>query len=196
MKKRSAIILAGGKNTRMGINKAFLKVNQTKIIDYQVDTLRSLCDEVIIVTNKPEDFEYLGVSLIEDLIKDRGPLSGIYSGLSVATSPYALVMACDMPYLDRKLIEFMFKECSGYDAVVPVSNRHLQPLHAIYSKNCLKPIIASVENLTLKVSSFYNQVSVRYISETEIKNFVNPERAFFNINTPDDLRLYLQRFSN
>lgn len=185
--KATGIILAGGKNSRMGENKAFLKVGKKKIIDRLVEKLKKDLEQVIIVTNERACYDYLEVDVISDIIPGMGPLSGIHAGLKNARYEHALVMACDMPFVEGELGLLLMEEATGFDVVVPQIGEHLQPLFAVYAKNCIKPIEDCLKNSIYKVAAFYPQVKVNYVSEEKIAALSDIEKVFINVNTPKDL---------
>lgn len=187
MLNASAIILAGGKSSRMKVNKAFVTINQQKMIALVVEKLRLLFNEVIVVTNKPEDYSGLGVKTATDLVPGQGPLGGIQAGLIAASNQHSFVMACDMPFVEPALISYLVGESHDNDVVVPKIGDYIEPLHAVYSKDCLEKISECLDGGKHKVYSFYDQVKVKYVDLETLKILTNPEKAFFNVNTPEDL---------
>lgn len=183
----AAIILAGGKSTRMGANKALLEIENRRLIRRIADELVGEFAEVIIVANDPEPYKELGFKVTGDILPGRGPLIGIHAGLSV--SPYRLnfFTACDMPFINGPLVAYMVEETGDADALVPKIDGLWQPLFAVYSRDCLPAITDSINRERYKVSAFYPAVRVKYIEEDVIRKFSDPERLFFNINTPTEL---------
>ena len=135
--KTTGIILAGGKNLRMGQNKAFLEVQGQRIIDRTKSLFVDLFDEVLLVANSLPDYLDLNLRTVADLYREKGPLGGIFTGLFHASFPHAFVAACDMPFLNRALISHLVGLSPGYDIVIPLTEDGLQPLHAVYSRKCL-----------------------------------------------------------
>jgi len=189
MLKATAIILSGGKNSRMGCNKAFLEIDGQKIIEKIIQELYGVFDQVIIVSNEPIAYSYLDVEVIPDLIPGCGPLSGMHAGLAKARNYYSLVVACDMPFVDSRLAGYLVQEAPGFDVVVPQVNQLLQPLFAVYSQNCLTEIKKCIERRVFSISAFYHRVRVKYIPQKIIAELVNPYRVFLNVNTPYDLEI-------
>ena len=101
---------------------------------------KDLFEEIIIITNQRERYRYLGVNVYEDLIPNLGALGGLYTGIARSSFPYSFVIACDMPYLKRPVIEHLAKRTEGYDVIIPKTEDGLEPLHAIYSKHCLEAV--------------------------------------------------------
>ncbi|MFQ6069429.1 MAG: molybdenum cofactor guanylyltransferase [Candidatus Aminicenantales bacterium] len=193
----SCIILAGGKNTRMGREKAFLRIGERTIIEEQKDTLKKIFDEIIIVTNNHSYFHNLDVKVVKDIIPHCGPLGGLYSGLSVCSNIHGFLIGCDMPFPSISLINYMIKKIKKNDIVIPVSSRGLEPLFAIYSLNCLETIKRHLEMKDLKISNVLNYHRVSYVSPREVKKFDPHEFSFLNVNTPEEyeqgLKIWLKR---
>lgn len=184
----TGIILAGGKNTRMGTNKAFLNIDGERLIDRTIRILKDIFGEVILVTNSPLDYlDHDGV-IVSDIIKEKGALGGIYTGLFFTTGTHAFVSACDMPFLNRAFIEYMVEHAAGYDIVVPKLADGFQPLHAIYSRRCLSAIKKVLSTDNLKITSFYRGLKTLIIPEDVISSYDPEGRMFYNINTREDLR--------
>jgi molybdopterin-guanine dinucleotide biosynthesis protein A len=122
-----------------------------------------------------------------DLYPDTGPLGGIYTALSAASHPHVLVVACDMPWLNRPLLEYMTELRHTADVVVPRWDKFPEPLHAVYSKACLEPIREKLEAEMFKITAFYGRVKVRFVERAEIERFDPDGRSFVNVNTPDEL---------
>ncbi len=183
------IVLAGGKSTRMGTNKALLPLRERTLLATVVTALRPLFNEIIVVTNTPELYRDLEVHLVTDVIPGRGPLSGIHAGLLASPHWYNFIVACDMPFLATGFINYLLGQAPGYDAVVPRRGKYLQPLHAVYSQGCLAAIEACLQRQEYQAFAFYPGVRVRYvdIDRLEVKGVNDPEKIFFNINTPADL---------
>lgn len=183
----TGIILSGGKNKRMGINKAFLKINGQRLIDRTVDIFKSLFDPVIVVTNTPPLYLDLGVEIVTDLYANTGALGGIYTGLFYAPSDQAFVVACDMPFIDKNFIKHMISRSKNFDIVVPQCPEGFQPLHAIYSKKCLPRIENLITNNKLKISGFYKGVKMLTLNEDVILPFDPEGKMFLNVNSQQNL---------
>ena len=183
----SCIVLAGGGGKRLGTDKAFLEIGGQVLIEGIVEKMARIGDEVIIVTNSPHRYDRLEARLVGDVYPGKGALGGIYSGLKAARSPHSLVVACDMPFLDLRLLRYMILLSSGQDVVIPRVEGLTEPLHAIYSKRCLQPIERVLAAGSLKIIDFFPEVRVRYVEKQEIELFDPKHLSFFNINTPADL---------
>lgn len=185
----TAIIIAGGKSNRMGnCDKAFLKIGKVPVIKLQLRLLKRHFRKIIIVTNSLNKYKGLkGIRVISDVAANQGPLGGILSGLLASRERYNFVVACDMPFINHRLIKYMQTKTTGYDVVVPRVNNRYEPLFCIYSKGCSRFIKPLLDKRILKISRFFPEVKVREISQKEVSRFGRPDKIFMNINTPDDL---------
>ncbi len=185
----TSIVLAGGKSRRLGRDKALEKLDGKTIIERVIERLSPLGTEIIVVTAE-EDQDFLPdleVKRVFDVYPGKGALVGIYSGLKAASTFYSLVVACDMPFLNTALLRYLTELSSGFDAIVPKLEGKLQPVHAVYSKDCLGPIEAMLVEDRLKVTDLPRTVRARYVEAEEVETF-DPERlSFFNINSQSDL---------
>jgi molybdopterin-guanine dinucleotide biosynthesis protein A len=184
----TGIILAGGKNTRMGATKAFLTINGTRLIDTILKVYRNIFPEIIIVTNDPLDYtEFSDVVVVTDIYKEKKALGGIYTGLFYASCEYSFVIACDMPFINIDFILYMTKLTGKHDIIVPLPDDGYQPLHAVYSQRCLPAMKRLITADKLKVTGVYKEMRLMTITEEQIKPFNPDGRLFLNINTPEDL---------
>jgi molybdopterin-guanine dinucleotide biosynthesis protein A len=183
----TGIILSGGKNLRMGQNKAFIKIAGVSIIERILDLFRNLFDEIIIVTNEPELYLPFDAKVYTDLIPDAGALGGLYTGLYYSSSFYSFVVACDMPYLKRSVIDHLIQRVEGYDVTLPRTEDGLHPLHAIYSKRCIQPIQRLLEEKRARITDFYPFVRVNVVGPHEISPLDPGFESFINLNTPAEL---------
>lgn len=183
----TGIILTGGKSSRMGRNKAFLRLNGEVIIERTVRLFKTLFDEVILVTNSPDEYKYLNTRIVSDIYPQGGSLIGIYSGLYHSSSQYSFVAACDMPFLKKDFIEYIIKQKDNYDIVIPFSKDGQEPLHAIYSKTCLNPMEEQIKRGNLKIIDIIPGLKARRIERDEIIPFDPEFTSFINVNTPSEL---------
>ncbi|MEE9584863.1 MAG: molybdenum cofactor guanylyltransferase [Candidatus Brocadiales bacterium] len=189
----SAVIMAGGKSLRMGEDKACLKIGSLSVVEFQLQRLRPLFKEIILSTNTPGRFKALDIPAVPDLIPDKGPLGGIYTALTKIENPDLFAIACDMPFVNPELIEYMRERSEGYDVIVPETERGLEPLHAIYSRACIPAIKKQLDtNDNGRVISFFPDVKVRVVTKEEITGIKGGEDAFLNFNTPEDYQRALE----
>jgi molybdopterin-guanine dinucleotide biosynthesis protein A len=182
-------VQAGGKSTRMGEDKALKPFLERPLIQRVVDRLRPIADEVIVTTNRPEDYAFLGTRLISDLKPGRGALGGLYTAITSASYPIVAVVACDMPFASTRLIEGMSSLMVQHEAdvVIAKSDEGYEPLHAVYRREtCLPAIKSAIDADLWKVIAWFPQVNVHELSAEEIKSLDPGGLAFWNVNTPEE----------
>ena len=177
-------ILAGGKSSRMGTDKSFVRVLGRPLIEDVLAHVAGIGAEIIIVTNRPEDYRYLGLPLFTDVLPDKGALGGIYTALHSSSQPHTFCVACDMPFVVRPLLDYLISLIPEGDAIIPRLNGEAEPFRAIYAQVCLAPALDAGK---MRVISFFPDVRVRFVDEPEIDRFDPQHLSFFNVNTPDDL---------
>ncbi|MBI5328170.1 MAG: molybdenum cofactor guanylyltransferase [Deltaproteobacteria bacterium] len=188
----TAIILAGGKSSRMGFNKAFIDIGGQNIINRTISLFKELFDEIILVVNNTADYEELDIPTVTDIFKGAGSLGGIYTGLFHASSEHSFVAACDMPFLSSEVISRMIQVSGSCNAAVPFIMGRYHPLHAVYSKKCLKPIEEMIKNKDLRITNLFQKVNIKKLDE---KNWLLSEQvssSLDNINTKEDLNRAIQ----
>jgi molybdopterin-guanine dinucleotide biosynthesis protein A len=183
----TGVILAGGKSRRFGSNKAFAEVNGSQLIKRVIEVLGSVFEEMVIITNEPEAYAFLGLPMYEDLIKGLGPIGGIYTGLENIRNSKGFFVACDMPFINENLVRYMAGINNEFDAVVPMIGWKMEPLHALYSKTCLSTIRALIGSGECMINKFYKKINVRFVNEDEVKVHDPLLKSFYNINKPDEL---------
>ncbi len=193
----SGLVLAGGQSRRLGQDKTLLRLwgeQGPTLLEATVARLGAVCDEVLVVGLVPSARPGLPARLVPDRFPGTGALGAIYTGLQEAKYPFALAVACDMPFLDEELLRHMAGLPRDYDVLIPrvPSNQeageyHLEPLHAIYGRSCMEPILRSLEKGQRKIIDFFPEVRVCYLEQEELASFEPLERVFQNINTPEDL---------
>ncbi len=184
----TGIILCGGKSIRMGENKAFIQIEGVPIINRIYDLFKELFREVIIVTNQKDLFSAFDSRIYSDLIPGKGALGGLYTGLVLSTWQYCFCVACDMPFINKSLVQYLIENIDDADVVVPRTKDGLEPLHAIYSKNCVDPIRRMIEDGKSKIVDMYDQVKVKIIDEENFLFFDPGRESFINVNTPAELQ--------
>ena len=186
----TSIILAGGKSSRLGQSKALQVIDGKSLIQWVIDRLAILSTEIIIVTAHGEAVpcsSAVRIKMVADIYPGKGSLVGIYSGLIASSSSRAVVVGCDTPFLRVSLLEYMTQICSTFDVVVPRIKDKLEPLCAVYSKNCSGPIQRLLEQDELRIIKLFSMVKVKYVEEDEINRFDPEQLSFFNINSQVDL---------
>lgn len=184
----TGVIQAGGKSTRMGGEpKALLDLGGRRIIERVLDVLRAVADPVLLVTNTPELYRFLGLRMIADVFPDGGSLGGIYSGLLAAPGEVAFTVACDMPFISPAVARLVITRSPEADVVVPRVGGQWETLHACYGKACLGPMERRLRERQLKITGFFDEVRVLEIPAAEIAGLADPARVFMNVNTPEEL---------
>ena len=184
----TAIILAGGKSSRIGSDKdkAILKLNGKRLIDIVISKLKHIVGDNIIIVGPPEKYPSYK-QVVPDLFNQRGLLVGLYSGLKASASQYNLVVGCDMPFLKVELLQYMRDKIDSNDIIIPrYAKSYVEPLCAIYSKDCLEVMKRNIKAGILSIRRIFPYLKVKYIEEKEIKR-VDPElNSFFNVNYKED----------
>ncbi|MFC2005483.1 molybdenum cofactor guanylyltransferase [Chloroflexota bacterium] len=185
----TSIILAGGKNLRLGRNKARETVGGKRLIDRVIERLRPITRQILIVVSREQTpLAVTGVEVLVDVYPDKGPLAGIYTGLLASRSLHNVVVACDMPFLNTELLRYMLELSRDFDVVIPrLREGTVESLHAIYSKSCLDRIKTRLERNQLGVNSFFKSVRIRYVEREECQRLDPQLFSFFNINYSSDL---------
>jgi len=184
----SVVILAGGQSSRLGTDKSLLELEGKSLLARTVHKLAVIGDDIVVVTNKPENYEHLALAVrfVPDEQPAAGALMGVYSGLRAAVHGSALAVACDMPFLNVELLRFMLLRSASYDVVVPRLGEYLEPLHAIYSRRCLPFMEALLLEGRKRFTAFFDDVKVRYVEADEISRFDPLGLSFVNVNSPAD----------
>ena len=182
-------IQAGGQSSRMGEDKALKTFLGRPLIQRVVERLSSIADEVIVTTNRPDDYAFLKLSLFPDLKPGRGALGGLYTAIASARHPIVAVVACDMPFASATLLEAASRllVMEEVDIVIPKSEAGYEPLHAVYRREtCLPAIESAIAADQWKVVSWFPQVKVHVLTSDEIKRYDLLGLAFWNVNTPEE----------
>jgi len=192
MNEITGIILAGGVSRRLGYrNKALLEILGKSVIQYVVEALSRVTENICLITNSPEVYVSLDLPMFGDILPGSGSVGGIYTGLKVSETHHNLVIACDMPFVQPHLLSMLINNSPGYDVVIPKTRDGYHPTSAIYSKNCIEPIEAMIKTGNLKIIDFLPHVAVNSMDiDTLLPN--HDSNMFFNINTNED---YLKALS-
>ena len=187
----TGFILAGGKSSRYGSNKALVEVDGIRLIERAVRVMKAVFQRIVILTNTPADYAFLDLPMEGDIIKGLGPIGGLYTGLELMSEEAGFFVACDMPFLNEDLLRHMVTVRGGFDAVVPRMGWMIEPLHAIYTKTCLPVFKGAIEAHDHQIVKCLARLHVKYLEEQELKAFDPELRSFFNINQPKDLPQHL-----
>ena len=182
-------IQAGGQSSRMGEDKALKPFLGRPLIQRVVDRLTPIADEMIVTTNRREDYSFLHLPLVSDLKPGRGALGGLYTAIASAAHPVVAVVACDMPFASPTLIEtasrLLVRE--EVDVVIAKGEEGFEPLHAVYRcETCLPAIESAIDADQWKVIAWFPQVKVRVLTPEELREADSLGLAFWNVNTPEE----------
>jgi molybdopterin-guanine dinucleotide biosynthesis protein A len=193
----TGVVLAGGQSLRLGQDKARLRLwgeDGPTLLEATLSRLRAVCDEVLVVSDRPRPWPALPARIVFDRYPGGGALGGLYTGLLEASFPFILAVACDMPFLSVPLLAHMAGLPRLYDVLIPRLNfspagpSRLEPLHAIYGRPCLEPMRDLLEQGERRIIRFFPRVRVRYLEPEDWARFDPAGLSFRNINTPQDLQ--------
>lgn len=194
IEQTGSAVLAGGRSSRMGTDKALMPLvaGGPLMIEVVVARLEEAgLDAPLLVTNNPDAYSFLGLATARDDLPGAGPLGGIFTALSRAQQGRVLVVACDMPLLSPPLLRYMAQLPDDSDAVIPrwrddEGRERVEPLHAIYSRRCLGPLREQIEAGHLKAGDFASRIAARFLSGKEMRSYDPQLRSFLNVNTPEE----------
>lgn len=186
MKNITGIVLAGGKSSRMGTDKGMIKINGKKFVDHIVAALAPSVNEIIIIANN-DNYNNLGYKVYSDIIKNRGPLGGIYTGLVNSETENNMIVSCDIPFISDALINYIIRLSAKADITVPVFKGNTQPLCAVYTKRITNEIYDLIKNNDLKIHNVLRHFITQEIYITKHQKFYN-DKLLMNINTPEELK--------
>lgn len=175
------IILAGGKSSRMGQDKGLLKINDKTMIEHVIAAVKSISNNILVITANQEyrKFKY---PIYSDIILDKGPLGGIYTGLQKSKTEKNLFLSCDVPYVETKMLAYLIENSNNNEITVGTANDKLQPLLGLYSKTCLPTIEQQLNENKLKISDLFEKVKTKLLPLDEFDS-----KNFLNLNSPSDL---------
>jgi len=185
----SVAIMAGGQSRRMGQDKAWLEVGGQPVIERVLTRVKPLADDVFISANAPDKYQQFGLRIVPDIYPYQAALGGIFSAITAARHSHVLIVACDMPFLNIDLLSYLISLASTAEVIAPlIESDQPQPMHAVYSKNCLPAIQSCLLAGRLRLVDFWGDVSVHYVKRDEIARFDPDFYSFVNLNTPEDWR--------
>ncbi len=188
----SAVILAGGKSSRMGQPKALLPFDGEPLIAHTVRTLSRLFSDLVVVAAPEQQLPTLQVTMVHDDVAYQGPVGGILYGLRAARSELCFVTSCDAPFLNLDLIAFLVAQMNDHDVVVPHWQERLQPLHAVYRRGVVPLLQEQLARGELRPIFLYKKVRTREVSPEEIRRFDPEGLSFRNLNSPEDYQAALE----
>lgn len=189
-----AIVLAGGRSSRMGTAKALLPFGGRPLIEHVVAILHRLCTGVVVVAAPDQALPALPATIVRDEVAYQGPVGGLVYGLRASTTEVSFVTACDSAFLEPALISHLIARAPGHDVVVPRWQDRDQPLHAVYRRSVLPLLEEQLARGELRPVSLFARVPTCRIGEDEIRRFDAEGASFFNMNTPEDYAEALRRW--
>jgi molybdopterin-guanine dinucleotide biosynthesis protein A len=183
----AGVILAGGKSSRFGSNKALALHQGDALIQTIARRLAALFPETLLITNTPEEYGFLGWPMAKDLYPDCGPLAGIHAALRTVSQPRIFVCGCDMPLVNPDLIRFLCELEGDHDIVLPWLDEGPEPLYAVYSKKALPIIEEQLSKNQYKIGMVFEKLRIRKVTAEEILQIVPDLTTFQNINHQHDL---------
>jgi len=183
----AGIVLAGGTSSRLGQDKAFVDARGLTLVERVVEQLRQAVDEIILVTDRPAEFSFLGLPTTSDLYPGVGVLGGLHAGLSAARSDHVLAVGCDMPFLCPDLLRYLLSLRTEADVVMPRIDGYHEPLHAVYSRACLPNLERTIRAKRRRILHALDGLRIRYVERVEMEPYDPELRSFFNVNKPEDL---------
>jgi len=183
----SVAVLAGGRSSRLGRNKALLKINNTTIIERVLKTASAVSAEPLIITNSPSDYHYLGLETFSDIRPGGGPLSGIHAALSAGSTEYVLVVSCDIPLVTDDLIKELIRQYPGNDITI-YKHTWFEPLCAVYRRTCLPALEELIDHGEYRIIDLFPTLSVRVIR-------THDKEPFTSINPDEDYEYVLKKLS-
>ncbi|MGH7855635.1 MAG: NTP transferase domain-containing protein [Candidatus Binatia bacterium] len=190
----SAVILAGGKSSRMGRPKALLEFDGEPLIAHLVRGLRDLFDEIVIVAAPGQELPPLAATLARDEVAYQGPVGGICYGIRAASGESCFVTSCDVAFLNAPLISHLVAQISNHDVVVPYWEERFQPLHAVYRRSVLPLLEGQLERGELRPVYLFDKVRTLKIGADEIRRLDPEGLSFLNMNTPADYEAALKHW--
>lgn len=188
LQKVTIAIQAGGQSRRMGEDKGLVLLNGEPMIRHVLNRVSGIGDETIITTNNYTGYTQFECRLVPDHEPGAGALPGLLTALRAAHGRLVLVVACDMPFLHRNLLSYQLSLAEDADIVVPYWNGYPQPLHAVYRREtCLPAVQRALAAGKRRMTSFYADLRVCEINESEVAQFSPEGLSFFNANTPEEL---------
>ncbi|MFQ5944469.1 MAG: molybdenum cofactor guanylyltransferase [Anaerolineales bacterium] len=180
-------VQAGGQSSRMGRDKALIPLGGVPLIEHVLRRLDGLGDDILITTNRPDEYAFLGKRMAVDRRPGAGALHGLLTALEAAQGERVLLVGCDMPFISRSLVEHMLSIPTDAEVVIPRRGGKLQPLLTIYAKSCIDPVRESLQAGEKRMISFFLRIQA-FIVEQEIVDLYDPDGlTFFNANTPEEL---------
>ena len=189
MEPLDGIVLAGGKSRRLGADKALLSFDGVPLLQTVVQRVAEVCPRVIVAVDHPGRYRRLALSatFVADASPGLGPLAGLQAGLRACGTPHALVVACDLPFLNVELLRHMAALPRAYQALVPRSGGRDHPLHAVYARSCLAEVDALLATGGGSMRQLLDRLDVQRLDEGDLQRFDPDGLSLLNLNEKPDL---------
>lgn len=189
-KQCSAIIIAGGLNSRMGgQNKAFLKIGEKTILSRQLELLSHIFEDILLVTRNPQQYQDYPINIVTDIYDARASLTGLHAGLCHSENHFSFVIPCDAPFIQESLINLIIQSVGDKDdVIIPYYDGHYEPLCAVYSKKCIPEIEGLLSREDFRIYNFFKNIQLKKIPKDKLKSADPKLISFFNVNTPETLQ--------
>lgn len=189
----TGIVLAGGKSRRMGTEKGMLKLGSKHMIEYSIEVLEGICNQILIIENS-DTYNFLGYEVIADIIPKSGPMGGIYTGLLNSNNDLNLLLSCDMPFIHPDLLKDLVKSSSGFDIVVPWhGGQNFEPMCAFYHKNSMKVFYEFIQRQNFKIPDTFEQLKThKFLFHSNLNYYTGD--LFFNVNSKEEFEQLKNKF--
>ncbi|TVQ16034.1 MAG: molybdenum cofactor guanylyltransferase [Bacteroidetes bacterium] len=181
----TGIILAGGKSSRFGSNKALFEYQGKKLVEYSIEILHPLCGQLLLSTNQPEIFAFTGLQTVSDVYPDCGPVGGIHACLQQSTTEHNLVTGCDLPWLDTRLFEYILGCSPSYQVVMPMHKGFKETMASYYHQSCAETLEKALQEKHYKIFDAIAPLKTFY-PEIDEQDFYS-EKLFANVNYREDI---------
>jgi len=181
----SGFVLAGGKSSRLGTDKALLIIQNESLLARMIGLIRPHC-QTLAISGQNLDYENFNLVMVPDLFPNCGPIAGIYSSLLYSLNDWNLIVSVDVPFLNDDLIGLLLANIGEYDCIIPTHHAGIEPLVGLYNRRILPAIKDMIDNGDYKLTRFLEIVNTRYVDCSELLRIY--PRLFMNINRIEDYR--------
>lgn len=192
----SAVILCGGKSSRMGFDKCEIKVNNKFLVEIIAEQLSEVFEDIVLVSNDLERFKHTEYTVIKDIIANSGPIGAIYTALKQSTSKYIFVTACDMPIINLDYIKYMMEliKIENVEGVASYNSKYIEPLYAFYSTDMLWSFDLELKKNNFKLLDVIRNSNMHYVEEEKVREYCKDMDIFINLNYESDLTVLKNMF--
>lgn len=182
----SGFILAGGKSSRMGTNKAMLEINNESMLTRMIRFIAPFCANIAI-SGEGVGYDDFNVEIIPDFFTGYGPIAGLYSSLKYSSTEWNLVVSVDSPFLNKELINLLLVNIGPFDCIIPQHSNGVEPLIGLYHKRALPALKKQIEFGDYKLSRLLSALNTNFVDcDYLVEKY---PRLFMNLNYPEDYQL-------